>query len=180
MSPMFLAGTLGHWLHSPAAGACILLSVILGGWLTGRLVTHGSGRMQPDAPLPSSSMTFGQAVEHTARTLLIVCGTMAVMRAAAALLCDVPQLPPALLLPLTALLEVTTGAMQIAALPLPLSLRTALLAGVTGFGGAASILQNRAFYPPGLLRLPMQIGCQAVHAVLSFLLGLGMARLLGL
>ena len=180
MSPMFLAGTLGQWLQSPAAGACILLSVLLSGWLAARFASGRTGAAQPASAPAAETMTFGQAVEHTARTLLTVCGTMAVMRALAALLCEALTAQPWAALLLTTLLEVTTGAVQIAALPLPLALRTALLAGVTGFGGAAIIMQNRTFLPPGLLTLMAQVGFQALHAVLAFLLALGMALMSGL
>ena len=48
MSPMFLYGTLGQWLHSPLAGLCILLAVLTGGLTASALVT---GRK--DAPPPS-------------------------------------------------------------------------------------------------------------------------------
>ena len=53
----------------------------------------------------------------------------------------------------------------------------AMLAGASGFGGLAIILQNRAFYGKDLLSLPAQIAWQAVHGGISFLLALGMMLL---
>lgn len=176
MSPMFLLGTVGGWLDSPAAGAAVLLSVILGGYLTGALA--GGGRSAPaaeSAPAPAP-LSFGQAVEQAARTMLLVCGTMVMLRVAADL---AARALPAFSLPLTTLLEVTTGASVIADLPLPLPLRTGIIAGCTGFGGLAVIMQNRALYPAGMLSLPQQIFWQAVHGVISFLLALGVMLLMG-
>ncbi len=187
MSPMFLLGTCGGWLGSPAAGVVLLVSVILGGWLAGCLVSLCTRRgehcspvyahmMQDTPPLP-----FGAAVEQAEKTMLLVCGTMAMLRIFAALAGEVLHrmgLPGAASLTLTTLLEVTTGAYAIAFLPWPLALRTAVIAGATGFGGMAIIMQNRAVYPQGLVRLPVQILWQVVHGGVSFLLALGMMQLL--
>ena len=85
---------------------------------------------------------------------------------------------PCMTLPLTTLLEVTTGTYQIASLPLPLPLRTALAAGATGMGGMAVLLQNRACYPKGLVSLGEQALWQALHGAASFLLALGLMLLL--
>ena len=174
MSPMFLLGTVGGWLGSRWAGAAVLGSVILGGWLAG-LLARGCTR---DADLsaaatekpPVQPLLFGEAVEQAAKTMLLVCGTMVMLRVLAALAAETL---PRIALPLTTLLEVTTGAVEIAGLPLPLPLRTAIIAGATGFGGTASVMQNRAVYPKGLLSLPEQLLWQAVHGVVSFLLALG-------
>lgn len=174
MSPMFLLGTAGGWLGSPGAGAVLLISVLLGGWLAGLLAgaaersgagdgaASGGGLVQP--------LSFGAAVEQSARTMLLVCGTMAMLRIPAAI-AEVMLADAAL--PAVTLLEVTVGAERIAALPLPLPMRTALVAGATGFGGMAIIMQNRALYPAGLLPLRRQVLWQAVHGAISFLLALG-------
>ena len=174
MSPMFLLGTVGGWLSSRLAGVVCLVSVIAGGWLTGLPAglfcreESGVSTVQTDyVPL-----SFGAAVEQSARTMLLVCGTMVMLRVFAALAAEV--LPSAVTLPVTTLLEVTTGAAEIACLPLPLMWRTALIAGATGFGGMAIILQNRAVYAEGFLPLWVQIVWQAVHGGISFLLALGM------
>lgn len=174
MSPMFLLGTLGAWLNSPAAGACILLSVVLGGFLTGRLVRGGGAAqtMQDMEPL-----TFGQAVEAAARTMLMVCGTMVMLRVLAALLTEYAG---ALRLAVTTLLEVTTGAKAIIELPLPLCLRTAMAAGITGMGGAAVLMQNRACYPRGFMPLWEQALWQGVHGLISFVLALGISLMAGI
>jgi len=191
MSPMFLLGTLGGWLGSRTAGLVCLGSVIVGGavagWAAGRAALRrpcarradrrasaGRGGDHPATPAP---LAFGAAVEQSARTMLLVCGTMVMLRVFAALAAEV--LPSALALPVTTLLEVTTGTAEIAALPLPLPLRTALLAGATGFGGMAVIMQNRALYPPGFMPLWQQVLWQGAHGAVSFLLALGAMGMIG-
>ena len=84
--------------------------------------------------------------------------------------------PPASLL-LTTLLEVTRGVQQLAALPLPLALRTALVAGATALGGMAILTQNRTALGPDAPALAFQVFWQAVHGVASFLLALGLMLL---
>ena len=178
MSPMFLLGTVGGWLGSRWAGAVVLGSVILGGWLAGllagRCTRNGKSTENSAKKPPVQPLLFGEAVEQAAKTMLLVCGTMVMLRVLAAL---AAKTLPRVALPLTTLLEVTTGAVEIAALPLPLPLRTAIIAGATGFGGTASVMQNRALYPPGLISLPEQLLWQAVHGILSFLLALGVMLL---
>ena len=132
---------------------------------------------RPPAP-PPEPVSLGQAVEQTARTMLMICGTMALMRVLAALAGEATgRALPWLTLPLTTLLEVTTGTYGIASLPLPLPLRAAIIAGAAGFGGLAVILQNRAVWPEGLLSLPEQLLWQAVHGGASFLITLGLMML---
>jgi hypothetical protein len=195
MSPMFLLGTVGGWLGSTAAGAVMLISVIAGGWLAGSMagaeirrsehcspahafqpaqenpLTH-QGRRSPQA----EAISFGGAVEQSARTMLLVCGTMVMLRVFAAMAGE--WLPAGLVLPVTTLLEVTTGAQEIAALPLPLPMRTALLAGATGFGGMAILMQNRAVLPRDFLPLRLQLLWQCVHGGLSGLIALGLMCLI--
>lgn len=118
-------------------------------------------------------MGFGAAAEQAARTLLLVCGTMAVLRVFAELAAEALSGHATLSLAVTALMEVTAGVQRIAALPLPLPLRAALVAGVTGMGGLAGVMQNRALYPENFLPLGRQLLWQAVHGVVSFLLALG-------
>lgn len=170
MSPMFLLGTLGTWLSSTAAGVCVLASVLIGGWLTGLMVPGGN----ESQGAPAQPLSFGQAVTAAAQTLLTVCGIMAVLRVLAALLAD---LLPGLSLPIYTLLEVTTGVHMLAQLPLPLPLRTALVAGATGVGGAAVMLQNQACYPPGLMNPAEQLLYQLLHGLISFGLALGVMLL---
>lgn len=178
MSPMFLRGTVGGWLSSDPGGWVVLLSVLLGGWLAGR----AAGRFTPDAPGTASALSAGTplslsaAVEQSARTMLLVCGTMMLLRVVSAMAAEI--LPPMLALPVLTLLEVTSGAAQIAALPLPLPLRTALIAGAAGFGGLGILLQNRSFYPPGMLSIGRQTLWQALHGAISFVMALGMMTLL--
>ena len=153
MSPMFLLGTIGSWLNSRIAGAIVLLSVLAGGCCAGRLAKRWtrvtSAEKVPEAAL--SPVSFARAVEDSARTMLLVCGTMTMLRVFATL---TDFLPDAMRLPLTTLLEVTTG-----------------------FGGCAVIMQNRALYPQGLMRLGEQLAWQALHGVISGALALGIALL---
>ncbi len=176
MSPMFLLGTLGNWLTS-TAGVVIFISVLLGGWLTGLIAGwfpfHGESA---SAAPPEAPLSFGAAVEQSARTMLLVCGTMVMLRVFAAL---AETLLPALALPLTTLLEVTAGTQALASLPLPLIWRTALCAGATGFGGMAILMQNRAVLGKAAPPLAFQAGWQALHGGISFLLALGMMALAG-
>lgn len=175
MSPMFLLGTLGGWLGSPTAGGVLLTSVLTSGLLTGLCQRVPKGTVPPRESTPEP-LSFGEAVESAARGMLVVCGTMGMMRVLSGILRELlPPLPGEIL---TALMEVTTGAERIACLPLPLALRTALLSALTSFGGAAGIMQNRALYPRGLLSLPQQAAWQGLHAVLSFLLALGLGWLM--
>lgn len=180
MSPMFLLGTVGGWLGSSTTGVVCLISVIAGGWIAGLLAGACTGRATNGRPYGAQTslqpLSFGAAVEQSARTMLLVCGTMVMLRVFAALAAE--ALPSAVILPVTTLLEVTTGASEIARLPLPLSLRTALIAGATGFGGMAIILQNRAVYPPAFLPLGAQIIWQALHGIISFLIALGAMTML--
>ncbi len=185
MSPMFLLGTIGGWLDSPLAGTVVFGSVIAGGWVAGwaagraaerrpsarRADRRASAGRSDDHPAAPAPLAFGAAVEQSARTMLLVCGTMVMLRVFAALASEV--LPSAMVLPITTLLEVTTGAAEIAGMPLPLMWRTALLSGATGFGGMAIVLQNRALYPAGFLSLQQQVLWQGVHGAASFLLALG-------
>ena len=176
MSPMFLLGTIGGWLGSYGAGAVVLGSVLLGGGLAGLLAGRFTREDAPDDEqnTPPAPLAFGEAVEQAAKTMLLVCGTMVMLRVFAAL---ASTALPRFALPLTTLLEVTTGAVEIAGLPLPLPLRTAIIAGATGFGGTASVMQNRALYPAALLTLPEQLLWQVLHGGLSFLLALGIMLL---
>jgi len=176
MSPMFLLGTIGSWLNSRIAGAIVLLSVLAGGCCAGRLAKRWT-RVTSAEKVPEEAMSpvsFARAVEDSARTMLLVCGTMTMLRVFATL---TDFLPDAMRLPLTTLLEVTTGAVTIANLPAPLPLRIALLSAATGFGGCAVIMQNRALYPQGLMRLGEQLAWQALHGVISGALALGIALL---
>lgn len=183
MSPMFLVGTCGTWLGSAAAGGVLLFSVLAGGGIAGaaaglctRAAADDADACEDGSTGPGAAMTFGAAVEQAARTMLLVCGTMAMLRTFAAL---AAELLPGGALPVTTALEVTAGVQAITALPLPLPLRTAMIAGATGFGGMASVMQNRALYPPGLMGLPEQLLWQAVHGAVSFLLALGLMLMIG-
>ena len=178
MSPMFLLGTVGGWLDSPLAGAVCLGSSIVSGWLTGIIAGACTHTSNSEFRIPNSefpSLPFGEAVESAARTMLLVCGTMVMLQVFAALSAEI--LPRWAVLPVTTLLEVTTGAAAIAELPLPLMWRTALLAGATGFGGMAILMQNRAV-GQGVMPLGWQIFWQAVHGGMAFVMALGIMYLI--
>ncbi|MBQ2952338.1 MAG: hypothetical protein IJE07_02140 [Clostridia bacterium] len=178
MSPMFLLGTCGGWLGSARAGWVLLISVLAGGAAAGAMAAGGMRGASGggEAPAAQAPLTLGAAVEQTARTLLTVCGTMAVWRVLAAF---AAEWLPGMALPLSALLEVTCGVRQLSQQPLPLAWRTALIAGVTGAGGMAILTQNRAAAGAQAMPLGRQILWQAVHGGLSFLLALGLMTLLG-
>lgn len=179
MSPMFLVGTCGGWLGSVRAGAALLISVLVGGAIGGSLAAAccrqaGKAATAPQAHI--SPLTLGVAVEQTARTLLMVCGMMAMARLFAALAAEAF---PVMALPLMTLLEVTAGVCAISELPLPLAWRTALTAAATGFGGLAILLQNRAAAGDQAPPLWRQLAWQAVHGGVSGLLALGLMLLWG-
>lgn len=184
MSPMFLVGTCGGWLGSARAGMVMLVSVLAGGGVAGALAavcTGRSGQMGGGAAAEAgAALPFGAAVEQAARTLLLVCGTMAMWRMFAALAAEAL---PAQALILTTLLEATAGIREISALPLPLPLRTAMAAGAAGLGGVSIGMQNRAVLQQGsardVLSLPGQALWQAVHGGVSALLALGLMQLWG-
>lgn len=180
MSPMFLVGTVGAWLGSGLAGVCVLLAVLGGG-----VIAAGAAGLRRHAPLPQTGsappgpLSLGAAVTSAAGTMLMVCGTMTLLRVFAALAVEVTEgVLPWLTLPLTSVMEVTCGVLQLTRLPLPLPLRTALAAGATGMGGMAVLLQNRALYPPGMVSLGEQALWQVLHGAASFLLALGLMLLL--
>ncbi len=181
MSPMFLLGTIGGWLGSQVAGMVVLGSVLTGGWLAGMLAAMFAHRGEDCSPAPAMQpakhLSFGAAIDQSARTMLLVCGTMVMLRVFAALAGEV--LPAVAILPVTTLLEVTTGASAIAALPLPLAFRTALIAGATGFGGMAILLQNRAVMGERGVPLSFHLLWQGLHGVISFLIALGLMCLIG-
>lgn len=174
MSPMFLSGTLGTWLQSRLAGWIALVSVLCGGYLTGKL---GVWRCPKDADtLPSAStpapVSITNAIESASKTMLLVCGTMTMCRVFLSFFVFLPS-PYHLLI--TTLLEVTTATQELAQLSVPLPLRTALVSGASAFGGMAILMQNRVYYPQHFLSLPGQIFWQSVHALLTFLLALGLS-----
>ncbi len=167
MSPMFLLGTIGAWLQSSLAGAVVLGSVLISGAVTGALAgacTRGAEAQA--AEFNVSPLSFGAAVEQAARTMLIVCGTMVMLR----VLSGIIPLPGPFF---TGIMEVTTGVEAVAQAPWPLAWRTAIIAGLTSFGGMASIMQNRAAYGEGVMSLAEQVAWQAVHGAVGFLLALG-------
>lgn len=179
MSPMFLYGTLGRWLHSGTAGLCVLLAVWAGGWLAAQ--TLGAGDRVPPAapPSPAPPLSLGMAVEQASTAMLTVCGCMVLGNVYSALIpALLPGLPQGVQLGISCLLEVTCASQRLAQLPLPLTVRVGLLSGETGFGALALLLQNRALGPRGLWPLPQQLGFQLLHGILSALTGYGLALLL--
>lgn len=184
MSPMFLLGTIGGWLDSPLAGTVCLGSTILSGWLTGwmSITYYRSHLSQPQTDANDlcrkafHPLSFGAAVDSSARTMLLVCGTMVMLRVFAAIAGEF--LPTWAVLPVTTIMEVTTGAKAIAEMPLPLPWRTALLCGATSFGGLAILMQNRSVAGEGALSLGLQVFWQALHGVLGFIMALGIMWLL--
>ncbi len=175
MSPMFLLGTVGKWLNCPRAGIVVLVSVLGGALLSGWIAPKGGEADASAASAVPERITLAQAIERAMRTMLTICGTMMLARTLTAVIA--PVTPQGLLLPLMTLLEASTGIAAIAQGPWPLVWRTALIAGAAGFGGLAILLQNRSA-ANGALPLGTQLFWQGVHALLSFLLALGMGAVL--
>ena len=179
MSPMFLYGTLGRWLHNEAAGLCVLLAVWGGGWLAAQTIRPAPAPPRRAAPPPAPPLTLGMAVEQASIALLTVCGCMVLGNVYSALIpALLPGLPQSVRLGISCLLEVTCASQRLVQLPLPLPLRVGLLSGETGFGALALLLQNRALGPHGLWPLRQQLGFQLLHGLLSALTGYGLALLL--
>ena len=179
MSPMFLYGTLGRWLHNEAAGLCVLLAVWGGGWLAAQTIRPDPAPPRLAAPPPAPPLTLGMAVEQASIALLTVCGCMVLGNVYSALIpALLPGLPQSVRLGISCLLEVTCASQRLVQLPLPLPLRVGLLSGETGFGALALLLQNRALGPHGLWPLRQQLGFQLLHGLLSALTGYGLALLL--
>lgn len=179
MSPMFLYGTLGRWLHNEAAGLCVLLAVWGGGWLAAQTIRPDPAPPRLAALPPAPPLTLGMAVEQASIALLTVCGCMVLGNVYSALIpALLPGLPQSVRLGISCLLEVTCASQRLVQLPLPLPLRVGLLSGETGFGALALLLQNRALGPHGLWPLRQQLGFQLLHGLLSALTGYGLALLL--
>ena len=179
MSPMFLYGTLGRWLHNETAGLCVLLAVWGGGWLAAQTIRPDPAPPRLAAPPPAPPLTLGMAVEQASIALLTVCGCMVLGNVYSALIpALLPGLPQSVRLGISCLLEVTCASQRLVQLPLPLPLRVGLLSGETGFGALALLLQNRALGPHGLWPLRQQLGFQLLHGLLSALTGYGLALLL--
>lgn len=179
MSPMFLYGTLGRWLHNETAGLCVLLAVWGGGWLAAQTIRPDPAPPRLAAPPPAPPLTLGMAVEQASIALLTVCGCMVLGNVYSALIpALLPGLPQSVRLGISCLLEVTCASQRLVQLPLPLPLRVGLLSGETGFGALALLLQNRALGPHGLWPLRQQLGFQLLHGFLSALMGYGLALLL--
>ena len=179
MSPMFLYGTLGRWLHNEAAGLCVLLAVWGGGWLAAQTIRPDPAPPRLAALPPAPPLTLGMAVEQASIALLTVCGCMVLGNVYSALIpALLPGLPQSVRLGISCLLEVTCASQRLVQLPLPLPLRVGLLSGETGFGALALLLQNRALGPPGLWPLRQQLGFPLLHGLLSALTGYGLALLL--
>ena len=75
-------GTISAWTGSARSGVCVLIAVLSGGLIAGQLSGRGGQRGRLRAPVP---LSLGQAVDAAAHTMLLVCGTMALLRVAAAL-----------------------------------------------------------------------------------------------
>lgn len=176
MSPMFLIGVIPVWLHAPAVGVRLLAASLVGAFLTACCAKKLSTAYPTaaDCSAAPKPLSFAEALTRAAETMLVVCGTMMLLRVLAALAGEFLHGLPAAQLLLTTLLEVAGGTAAIASLPCALSLRVALIAAATGFGGCAILLQNRAAYPEGLFPVGEQLCWQLLHGVLSGLIAYGL------
>ncbi len=117
MSPMFLYGTLGRWLHNETAGLCVLLAVWGGGWLAAQTIRPDPAPPRLAAPPPAPPLTLGMAVEQASIALLTVCGCMVLGNVYSALIpALLPGLPQSVRLGISCLLEVTCASQSIALL----------------------------------------------------------------
>lgn len=181
MSPMFLVGTIPQWMGSMQTGACLLAAMLAGGALVGVIARRSeqTGGQIVDNVARPEQLTLGDAVEQASRTMLVVCGTMMLLRVMASLVGELFTGSPVMGITVMTLLEVTSGTEAIAGLPLSIAVRTGLIGAATGFGGAAILLQNRACYPDDLLSLREQVGWQALHGLTSGALAYLLMRICG-
>lgn len=172
LSPMFFLGTLAKWLASPVCGGIALFSVLTSGCLAAAF----AGKGLPTLPAKQEnhrSLSLQEAVESSARTMLLVCGMTVFFRVCAALLITAFPQGRGVILPV---MEVTAAVEYVCQLPLPPGWKTALVSGVAGFGGCSLMMQNRSLCP--VMSLPQQILCQVLHGAIAFVLALGASVML--
>lgn len=184
--PMFLIGTIGGLLGSPALGALVygihLFTAICSGFLwRGR--SHPSART--DAPAPAAFVPLFAALPDALRasclSLLIIGGSIAFFTALSASL-EAIGLTAALetilrsLLPapavsplLSSFLEVSRGSVLLAQSALSLPLRLSLLCAAASFGGVCVLCQAKVFLQHRV-RARDYFLQRLTHAALSFLL----------
>ncbi len=185
--PLFLLGSVGAWLGSPALGAFVYLMQLLCAFLNGLLWRRYGGRASaPPAPAGKTRavplpQALPEALSGACSSLLLICGTVCFFSALASLLeaCGfLTALEQTLsgLLPAEAVrplllgtLELTAGCEGAAGAALTLPLRLSLLCALSSFGGLSVLLQSACFLQ-GLIPLRICFLQRLSHAALSFCL----------
>lgn len=193
--PLFLMGSVGEgMLGEPRAGALLLLSCLIAALLNG-LVWRGYGpHGDTDAsarPIQRQSAlaAFPAALKDGAISVLAVGAGITVFSALIALLNDSGALD-VLAAPLSGLLgrdtakalllglvELTNGCSAAASLPLPLAQRTAILAGIAGFGGL-SVAAQAALFLSGRAPMGIYLLQRLTQAALGYLCAVALSPLL--
>ncbi len=169
MSPMFLLGTVPHWLLGH--GVPIFIASTLGAFLTAGLSLllpmHTKGEVGKGE---NTVLSFSEAVNRAAQTMLTVCGCMVMGSCLSMLLGKfLPFCDAVTLALLQGFLEVTKGVKDISLIPFVDSrLAPALCAMLVSFGGVSLMMQNFAFYRKGSLPLLPYILLKAVHGAAAF------------
>jgi len=141
MTPTFFLGTLSLWLQSAQAARLLLCCHLLAALLAGCFFKGEKNSARLSLP----PLSFGGALAQAAQAMLTA-GVCIVMGSVASrmVFCLFPSLPALYRTLIQCLLEVTSGAKQLASLPSPLQLP--LLSAFLSFSGLSILLQNAAFW----------------------------------
>jgi hypothetical protein len=167
MSPMFLLGTVPAWLNGH--GLPIFIASTAGALMTAAFSLLFPAKKGEGDQSENSELSFSEAVNRAAQTMLTVCGCM-VMGSCAGMLIGklLPNRPL-----LAGFIEVTKGIKDIS----QEKSAPALAAMLVSFGGASLLIQNRAFYKKGALPVLEYLLFKTCHAVLGFLLAAALGPL---
>lgn len=185
-SPLFLIGTVGASLGSPALGALVygihLLCAICNGALWRGLGVRENARsnawIRADADV-SPLLALPGALRSACLSVLFVGAAIAFFSALTAALKAVGAvdalvrvlrfaLPSDAIQPLlSGFFEISQGAVQTVGAALPLSLRLSMLCGLAAFGGLSVLCQAQVFLARRV-RVSVYIAQRLTHAALSF------------
>ena len=185
-SPLFLIGTAGALLGSPALGAFVYVVQLLCALLNG-LLWRGYGKRgatpapKRSGPAPSPFQTLPKALSDSCSAILLVGCAVCFFASLARLLADLgfmDALASALsgLFPRQAVsplvsgaLEVSIGCKAVCLASLPLGLRLSLLCGLAGFGGFSILCQSACFLQ-GIVPMRIYALQRLSHGTLCFIL----------
>lgn len=184
--PLFLIGTAGALLGSPALGAFVYVVQLLCALLNG-LLWRGYGKKgatpapKRSGPAPSPFQTLPKALSDSCSAILLVGCAVCFFASLARLLADLgfmDALASALsgLFPRQAVsplvsgaLEVSIGCKAVCLASLPLGLRLSLLCGLAGFGGFSILCQSACFLQ-GIVPMRIYALQRLSHGTLCFIL----------